>query len=375
MDNASRRTSFPDGVPELQDTLTGVRLRPLAEEDLPAVIEQSRDPETIRWTTVPAPYGIAEARGFLEQVQARGWREGTQAGFAIEDEVDGVRRYCGQVDLRFTDPGQAEVGFVLHPAARGRGLMARSVRQVAVWAFSTCGVQVIRWYAAIGNWASRKAAHDAGFIFEGVGRLRVPLRSGLVDGWMGSLTPPDLHRPVVPWLQIPTLDGRTVRLRPLREDDADRLAEAFADPESRQYLVNLPDPYRRSDALSFIEDCRDGAARRRLAAFALADPGTDTCLGALHLNHLDHYARRASVGYVVHPGARGRGVGVEALRLATDHARTAGWSPSMHLLADPRNRASQRVAEKAGWRRVGELRQTEPEPDGSFSDLVMWAHP
>lgn len=50
-------TQFPAGVPVLVDTATGVILRAPGDADLPAMVEQGRDPDTQRWTTVPVPAG------------------------------------------------------------------------------------------------------------------------------------------------------------------------------------------------------------------------------------------------------------------------------------------------------------------------------
>ncbi|NLX00726.1 MAG: GNAT family N-acetyltransferase, partial [Actinomycetales bacterium] len=49
-------------------------LRAQREGDLDRIVEQCRDPESVRWTTVPVPYGPEDARSFLELV-ARGWEQ------------------------------------------------------------------------------------------------------------------------------------------------------------------------------------------------------------------------------------------------------------------------------------------------------------
>ena len=53
---------FPDVVPVLVDPAAGVLLRAHREADIPGIIEQCRDPETIRWTTVPTPGGRLRRR-------------------------------------------------------------------------------------------------------------------------------------------------------------------------------------------------------------------------------------------------------------------------------------------------------------------------
>ena len=61
--------SFPDAVPILIDAKAGVTLRAASARDLPAMLEQCRDPEMIRWTTVPTPdggYQLRDAEEFLK---------------------------------------------------------------------------------------------------------------------------------------------------------------------------------------------------------------------------------------------------------------------------------------------------------------------
>jgi hypothetical protein len=60
--------NFPDSVPILIDAEAGVTLRAAARRDLPAMVEQCRDPAMIRWTTVPNPsdgYQLRDAEEFL----------------------------------------------------------------------------------------------------------------------------------------------------------------------------------------------------------------------------------------------------------------------------------------------------------------------
>ena len=59
--------SFPDSVPILVDAEAGVTLRAPGRGDLPGMVEQCRDPEMIRWTSVPTPEATSSEmlRSFL----------------------------------------------------------------------------------------------------------------------------------------------------------------------------------------------------------------------------------------------------------------------------------------------------------------------
>ncbi|MFI6238753.1 GNAT family N-acetyltransferase [Micromonospora sp. NPDC050795] len=167
-----------------------LRLRPMEEKDLDAVVQTCRDPETIRWTTVPDPYDRADAEGY----QAYGrdsWARGDAACFMIADADD---RYVGTLDLRLspTDPLVADTGFMTAPAARGRGYLPAALVALSAWGFSTLGLARIEWKANVGNTASRRAAEKAGFLFEGTARGGVQHRGERVDVWVGALLAKDL---------------------------------------------------------------------------------------------------------------------------------------------------------------------------------------
>ena len=78
------------------------------------------------------------------------------------------------------------------------------------------------------------------------------------------------------------------------------------------------------------------------------------------------------VGYGVASWARGRGVATRALMLVSGWAMDELGLPRISLLAEPGNLPSQRVAEKAGYRREGLLRSYR-ELKGVRRDYVMYS--
>ncbi|MEU3452789.1 GNAT family N-acetyltransferase [Micromonospora sp. NPDC006766] len=167
-----------------------LRLRPLEERDLDAVVTTCQDEQTVRWTSVPHPYQREHAEGFLDITQAA-WARGSSANYAIADADD---RYAGSIDLRISpaDPLVADVGFMTAPHARGRGYMPAAVTALCAWGFTTLGLARIEWRANVGNTASRRAAEKAGFVFEGTTRAGIQQRGERPDVWVASLLPGDL---------------------------------------------------------------------------------------------------------------------------------------------------------------------------------------
>jgi [ribosomal protein S5]-alanine N-acetyltransferase len=367
---------FPDGVPILMDAEAGVRLRATRTADLPAMVEQCRDPETIRWAPVPNPsegYQLRDAEEFLALIAA-GWTSGQRLAWTIEAARGSGRGFCSSIILHLEGDGIAEVGFGLHPEARGRSIMTAALHLVCDYGFEVAGLEVIRWRAVVGNWASRRVAANVGFVFDGTVRRLLVHRGELLDGWIATLTPEDPRLPQS-WLHPVELRGETVRLRAFRASDVDRIVEACADPDTSYWLTSTPQPYEHDSALAYLESIAELAARGAGVAWCIADPQDDRCLGSISLDGLSGYASRGEIGYWAHPDARGRGVASEAVRLVTQYAQDSGLATSVLIRCAKGNAASRRVAERAGYRMVGIQPVSEPLRDGRVADLVLYSNP
>ena len=171
-----------------------IRLRPLEERDIDGVIAGARDPESVRWTTVPHPYEREHAEFFVHEYGPRVWALGTGAVFGIGDPA--ADAYAGVMELRLweRDPAVADVGFVVAPRARGRGYAPAALAAVAAWGFTALGLIRIEWRANVGNTASRRVAEKAGFTFEGTARAALDHRGERVDAWVAALLSTDIGK-------------------------------------------------------------------------------------------------------------------------------------------------------------------------------------
>ncbi len=165
-------------------------LRPYAETDIEQTVAACRDPDTQRWTTVPADYRRADAEHYIRAVAARSWLRGDGAVFVVATP-DGA--YQGACDLRISadDPEVGEVGYQIGPWARGGGLATAATRTIAAWGHDALGLRRVIWKAAVGNDRSRRVAEKAGFTIEGVERGGFVQRGSRSDAWIGSLLPTD----------------------------------------------------------------------------------------------------------------------------------------------------------------------------------------
>jgi RimJ/RimL family protein N-acetyltransferase len=188
---ASERGWLDAGMEPIDLVGDGLTLRIPRKSDLDDIVEACNDPEMIRWTTVPHPYGLDEAREFVFNLVAGGWAYGNRLVFAITRTDED--RFCGSIDLRIAPEIGAEIGYAVAPWARGHGVGTAAVRMVCRWAFETLELPRIEWQAEVGNAASRRLAERVGFVVEGTCRRRLEHCGTRVDGWIGSLLPDELR--------------------------------------------------------------------------------------------------------------------------------------------------------------------------------------
>jgi RimJ/RimL family protein N-acetyltransferase len=160
-----------------------------------------------------------------------------------------------------------------------------------------------------------------------------------------------------------------ILLRSWRMEDAPAVAAACQDPEIPYWIPFVPSPYTDEDAETYVRGCLEAGDDRR--PFAIVDAESGRLLGSIDMRV--NPMRTGHIGYWVAAEARGRGVCTKALRALCRWALDDLGLERLELLTDPENVASQRVAEKAGFRREGVLRSHLLHRDGRRRDSVMFS--
>lgn len=363
-------------VPTLTDGV--VTLRAHRDDDLEGVLAQCRDPEMQRWTTVPVPYSLEDAKTFVRHVVPGGWETDRAWEYAVSArDDDGVERFAGGVGLTRRGDGRAEVGYGTSPWARRRGLTERAVRLLLAWGFEERGLEVVDWVAARGNWASRRLAWRVGFA---VGQERdwMQQRGALVPAWFGTLARGEELRPRHPWYDVPVLHGERVRLRALEDRDLPGIAETQSDATLRHFSEGPRGrpPTTDERGHDFVEGRREMVARGEAVHWTVTDPDDTTYLGHVQLASLQH-RRQGELGFMAHPEARGRGLTTEAVRLALRHAFVP-WDDGglgLHRVqawAAADNTASRRLLRTVGLTEGGRARREVLLGDGRWDDEVLY---
>jgi RimJ/RimL family protein N-acetyltransferase len=166
-----------------------VRLEPFAEKHLDDVAALLDDPDVLRFTRVPVPPPPDFARTWLARYEA-GRRDGTNAGFAA---IDGDGRFVG-LALAPTidrDGRELELGYIVAPAARGRGLGTEILHVLTRWAFDDMGALRICLIIQVANAASQRVAERCGYVREGVMRSAHVKQGNRADQEIWSRLPSD----------------------------------------------------------------------------------------------------------------------------------------------------------------------------------------
>jgi RimJ/RimL family protein N-acetyltransferase len=179
----------------------------------------------------------------------------------------------------------------------------------------------------------------------------------------------------LPISQPVSLGDDVVTLRPWRFDDAAALVERINDPAVAEFLDAVPQPYTLSDAHDYLQRSDENWLSGDTTNFAILVEGTEGAVGSLGIHWHERANGVAEIGYWTAAEVRGRGVATAATRLAARWAFEAAPDlERLQLRADERNAASNRVADKAGFRREGVLRSSRYNARlNRRIDFVMWS--
>lgn len=144
-----------------------VQLEPLSENHVAALAELGSDPEVQRFTYVPSPWVLGFERTWLESYE-RGRADGTREGFAIVAAADGAFLGIAVLVKLDRDGRQTEAGYIVAPAARGRGVAVRALGLLTDWALTELALERVELRIATENAASLRVAERCGFVREGV---------------------------------------------------------------------------------------------------------------------------------------------------------------------------------------------------------------
>ncbi|MDH7798435.1 MULTISPECIES: GNAT family protein [unclassified Beijerinckia] len=152
----------------------------------------------------------------------------------------------------------------------------------------------------------------------------------------------------------PILSTPRLRLRQFRMEDAEAMHDCFASAEAMRFW-NTPvhtKPIETERVVQRLIDCTPSYYR----FWAVADAGTDRCLGLVNYHDGHIRSKRVAIGYIIDPGRQRQGIGIEAVAAMLDFCFGELSLHRAQAFIHPDNAASRKLVEKLGFRCEGLLR-------------------
>ncbi len=160
--------------------------------------------------------------------------------------------------------------------------------------------------------------------------------------------------PLVPDLATkPTITGRLVTLRPFRDGDTEVMVQVLSDPEVRRLTGSVASSAEAQRPQPLDDRLRDWYATRNdqpdRLDLAVEDAASGTLVGEVVLNEVDLGALTCNLRVLVGPQGRDRGLGTEAVELATTYGLEVLGLRRITLEVFDFNPRARRVYEKVGY--------------------------
>ena len=161
-----------------------------------------------------------------------------------------------------------------------------------------------------------------------------------------------------PYMKLELSEGRLL-IRTYREADAGALYDAVKESisEVSPWLPWCHQNYSIKETREFIGSRALASQGDEWYSFGIFEKDGGRFLGGVGINFINRVHLMANLGYWVRTSAAGRGVATTATRLAARFGFEQLGLHRIEIVAAVDNIPSQRVAEKAGARREGVLRQ------------------
>ena len=147
-------------------------LREMRVGDCFDMYEYAKNREVTKFLTWAPHYDVEYTKAYLQNLKNH-YKMGMFYDWALilkeENKMIGT---CGFTRFNPTS-GSAEIGYVINPAYRGKGIAAEAAKKVLEFGFFKLGLNRIEARYMVGNDASRRVMEKLGMSFEGVARQAI----------------------------------------------------------------------------------------------------------------------------------------------------------------------------------------------------------
>ena len=196
--------------PDISLSTERLVLRPLADDDVPALTAMMNDELVGAWTSVPQPFTENCARAWVSEYAPTERTAGRGLDLAVTEFL--TQRPVGLIRLGRTNwhVRSTEMSYIIAHWARGEGYASEAAIATAQWLLRDQKFERLELRTAADNTASQQVAQKIGCISEGVLRGACIARTRTEDGGWA-----DLRTDFIVWSLLP--------------EDLDDVGEQFAD--------------------------------------------------------------------------------------------------------------------------------------------------
>ena len=131
-------------------------IREIVESDADWIFEACQDKEILFWTTVPRPYTLQHAQGFIR---------GAVPEYKIWVIENKESKPVGIISIHAVDDaGNADIGYWMAPWGRGNGATKDAISLVGDYAKTDSKINFLQACISDLNFASQKVAQSAGLV-------------------------------------------------------------------------------------------------------------------------------------------------------------------------------------------------------------------
>ena len=343
-----------------------VTLRPMTYDDAPLLMRWGSDAAFRRyqWGQRPGAFTQKNARAWIERMS----RQGDSACWVIEHEG----RPIGFANYRDFHPKgkSAEIGIGIgEPDLWGKHLGRDALSALLRYLFDELGLHRVGLSVVGFNDRAISMYKAVGFEVEGIERDGV----GTEDGYVDDVKMVLVKGPQLPYFEPRpvTLEGKQVRLVPLRIEHARALLEAADEDDIWRWMV--PRPKGLAGYERYIRWALDQQILGQQLPFAVIRKSDEVLVGTTRYAHIDPPNQTIEIGYTLYgKGARRTPVNTESKLLLLRHAFEVLGANRVWLQTDKRNERSQKAIARLGATKEGELRNERVLADGHLRTSVVF---